>query len=127
MNGIDVFKKFQEIIKNFNEKRGEEFVRVKQTHDGETIIAICDSLNRRLHEKIPAAGDLLIMDATANLDRCDTKLFHLMCPSPIGGLPLGTLITTRADEDTISEALDLYKSLLTDKSFFGRGGNLGPI
>ena len=50
-----------------------------------------------------------------------------MCPSPIGGLPLGTLITTRADEDTISEALDLYKSLLTDKSFFGRGGNLGPI
>ena len=50
-----------------------------------------------------------------------------MKPSPIGSLPLGTLITTRADEDTISEALDLYKSLLTDKSFFGRGGNLGPI
>ena len=61
------------------------------------------------------------MDATANLDRNDTKLFHLMCPTPIGGLPLGTLITTRADEATICEALDLYKSLLTEKSFFGRG------
>ena len=28
-----------------------------------------------------------------------------MCPSPIGGLPLCTLITTRADENTITEAL----------------------
>ena len=92
MNRIDVFKKFQEIIKNFNEKRREEIVRVKQTHDGETIIAICDSLNRRVHETIPAAGDLLIMDATANLDRNDSKIFDLMCPSPLGGLPLGVII-----------------------------------
>ena len=40
---------------------------------------------------------------------------------------LGTLILTRADETTIGEALDLYKSLLTEKSFFGRGRNVGPI
>ena len=45
------------------------------------------------------------MDATSNLERNDTKVFHLMCPSPLGGLPLGTLITTRADENTITEAL----------------------
>ena len=83
--------------------------------------AICDEFNHRVHENIPAAGDLLIMDATANIDRMDSKLFHLMCPSPIGGLPLGTLILTRADETTIGEALNLYKYLLTDKSFFGRG------
>ena len=67
------------------------------------------------------------MDVTADLDLHDSKLFHLMCPIPIRGLPLGTLITTIADEATICEALDLYKSLLTDKSFFGRGGDLSPI
>ena len=50
-----------------------------------------------------------------------------MCPTPIGALPLGTLILTRADETTIREALNLYKSLLTEKSFFGRGPDLGPI
>ena len=50
-----------------------------------------------------------------------------MCPSPIGGLPLGTLITTRADEETISEALDLYKTLLPDDAFYGRGSNTGPV
>jgi hypothetical protein len=66
------------------------------------------------------------MDATANLDRNDSKLFHLMCPSPVGGLPVGTLITTRADETTISEALELYKTLLPEKAFFGRGKDQGP-
>ena len=72
------------------------------------------------------AGDMIIMDATANLERNDTKLFHLMCPSPVGGLPVGTLITTRADETTISEALELYKTLLPEKALFGRGKDQGP-
>lgn len=94
--------------------------------DGETVIAISDAFNQRVHENIPAAGDLLIADATSNLDRNDGKIFHLMCPSPAGGLPLGTLITTHADEGTIAEALDLYKSLLPENAFYGRGKELGP-
>ena len=66
-------KKVQENIKIFNEERGGEFATVKQTLGGETIIAICDSLNIRVHESIPAAGDLLVMDATGNIDRSDSK------------------------------------------------------
>ena len=92
---------------------------VKQTATGETIVAIC--YLSRVHENILAGGDMLIIDATANLERNDTKLFHLMCPSPVGGLPVGTLITTRADETTISEALELYKTLLPEKAFFEGG------
>ena len=42
-----------------------------------------------------------------------------------GGLPLGTLIT-RGDEATITEALELYQSLVPENGFFGRGKNLGP-
>ena len=84
LNGIDVLKKVQENIKIFNEERGGEFAKVKQTLGGETIIAICDSLNIRVHESIPAAGDLLVMDATGNIDRFDSKIFHLMCPSTLG-------------------------------------------
>ena len=100
-NGIDVFLKVRENITKYNDERGGEFAKVTRTKGGETIIAICDMFNMRVHEHIPAAGDLMIMDATANVDRNDSKIFHMMCPSPIGGLPLGTLITTRADETTI--------------------------
>ena len=66
------------------------------------------------------------MDATSNLDRSDTKLFHLMCPSAIGGLPLGTLVVTREDEKTIHHALKLYRDNLPENAFYGRGPNLGP-
>ena len=50
-----------------------------------------------------------------------------MCPSPVGGLPLGTLIMTRADEETIAAALELYKALLQERAFYGRGKDLGPV
>ena len=114
-------------IEKFNNERGEELAKVKQIENGETIIAVCDKFSKRVHENIPAAGDLLIMDGTANLDRNDTKEFHLMCPSPVGGLPLGTLIMTRADEETIAAALELYKALLQERAFYGRGKDLGPV
>lgn len=126
-DGADVFMKLRKVIEEYNNERGYELAKVKQTATGKTIIPICDEFNHRVHKNIPAAGDLLIIDATANIDLMDSKLFHLMCPTPIGGLPLGTLILTRADETTIREALNLYKSLLTEKSFFGRGPDLGPI
>ena len=66
------------------------------------------------------------MDATSNLDRNDSKIFHLMCPSPLGGLSLGTFIPTRANESTLSEALELYKTILPENAFYGRGKVLGP-
>ena len=66
------------------------------------------------------------MDATSNLDRYDTKLFHLICPSPAGGLPLGNILTSKEDNETILAALALYKSLLSQDAFFGRGPETGP-
>ena len=42
-----------------------------------------------------------MIDATSNVDRSDTKIFHLMCTSSAGGLPFATLVTTREDAKTI--------------------------
>ena len=67
------------------------------------------------------------MDATSNLDRNDTKLFHLYCPSSIGGLPVAELITTREDGPTIAFALQVLKSVLPAGAFYGRGREVGPV
>ena len=75
---------------------------------------------------VPQAGDMLIMDATSDIDRSDTKLFHLMSPSAIGGLPLGTLVVTREDEKTIYHAMKFYQDNLPLNAFHGRGPKLGP-
>ena len=52
--------------------------------------------------------------------------FHIMAPSAIGALTLGTLISTRENEETMKFGFELYKSLLPENAFFGRGPNMGP-
>ena len=60
------------------------------------------------------------------LDRNDTKIFHIVCPSLIGALPLGELVTTREDAPTILHGLEMLKAILPKDAFYGRG-ELGPI
>ena len=132
--GVDAYVKVVEHVKEYNEKTNRNypsdgtatFAKVAQTEGGETCIAICDPFQRRVHKMIPQSGDLLMMDATSNVDRSDTKIFHLMCPSSAGGLPLATLVTTREDAETIEFGLQLLKTILPQYAFFGRGPTVGP-
>ena len=103
----------------------EEFAKMEQTLEGEWCIAICDPFMKRVHRGIPQAADLMLVDATSNLDKEDTKLFHFVIPSPIGGLPGGNLITTREDENTIKFGLNLLKEVLPNDAFYGRGKEVG--
>ena len=121
------------LVENFNNecKRetgsfDEEFATIKESSNGQWAIAICDLFMRRVHKLIPQAADLMLVDATSNLDREDSKLFHFVTPSAIGGLPLANLITTREDEDTISFGLALLKTILPEYAFYGRGKDVGP-
>ena len=103
------------------EWNGMEFAKIAQTEEGETVFAICDIFSRRVHDCLPQAADIVLVDATTNLDRQDTKLFQIICRSPAGGLPLGTVITSREHEGTVKAGFDLYKSLLSARALFGRG------
>ena len=105
---------------------GEKYASVEQA-EGQTIVVIVDPFMRRVHQNVPQAGDVLLMDATSNLDRSDTKLFHLMTPAAVGALPLGTIITSREDEKTIQKGLEILKKILPTNAFYGRGPNLGPV
>ena len=57
--------------------------------------------------------------------RNDSKIFHLVCPSIVGALPLGEIVTSKEDAPTILEGLELLKTILPDKAFYGRGSQ-GP-
>ena len=133
-DGVDAYAKVVEFVNKYNEDKVKDFpgdvdksfAKVAQTVEGETCVVICDQFMQRVHKMIPQSGDLLLMDATSNVDRSDSKIFHLMCPSPAGGLPLATLVTTREDAKTIEFALELLKSILPPDAFYGRGPALGP-
>ena len=132
-NGVDAYAKLAEFIEKYenanqkmNKLPGEErYAKVEQINE-QTVVVIIDAFMRRVHTSVPQSGDLLIMDATSNLDRSDTKLFNIICPSAIGGLPVGKLIVTREDEKTITHALKMYQNMLPQDAFYGRGPLLGP-
>ena len=58
-----------------------------QYETGDFIVAICDPLSRRVHEVIPAAGDICFVTV-----------------SPAGGLPLGMCFTSNETEETLKDA-----------------------
>ena len=91
-DGIDAYKNIEDFITNYNIKCqqeeilpvGENYATVQQTEQGQTVIIIVDPFMRRVHKMVPQAADIMIMDATSNLDRSSSKLFHLMCPAAPG-------------------------------------------
>lgn len=85
------------------------------------ILAVCTPLMRQLHENIQQAGEMTFCDATSSLDRFNTSLFILSTSHPAGGLPLGVIITSDEQEETISQGLKLLKEVLLKHSFYGRG------
>ena len=134
-DGVDAFKKAEELVKKFDNEckqenplpENEHYAKIIQTADGETIVAVVDPFMRRVHSTVPQSGEIVMVDATSNLDRGDSKVFHFICPSTIGGLPLAELIITREDAATILSGLELLKSILPTFAFYGRGADIGPV
>ena len=77
INGVDAYQRAEQWIKNYNEKHGLELAKIVQTEQGETIVAACDLFSQCVHENLPQAGDIILVDA--NLDRQDKKLVRSVC------------------------------------------------
>ena len=127
INSPEAMAKVHQRIEAFNQERGgQKFAAIKQLGNGDFVIAYCDGLCRRVHEKVPGAGDIAFMDMTSSLDRQDCKLMRIMTTSPAGGLPLGFCILSCETEAVITESLKLFKEVLPDGAFYGRGRDTGP-
>ena len=61
-------------------------------------------MSLRVHETLPQAGDVVMLDATSGVDRIDSKIFRLVTPSPAGSLPLGTIVCSLESESVLTEA-----------------------
>ena len=61
---------------------------------------------------VPCSSDIIFIDITSNLYRCDTKLIWIITPSATGGLTLGFCWTSCKTQVI----------LLPTYAFYGRGG-----
>ena len=115
VNGPDALQRVKQRADDYNDRNGMVVAKMEEASNGGVIVAICDKFCRRVQENVPQARDIMPVDATSNLNRHETKLVHLVCPTPAGGLPLGNILTSKEDETTIDASFPLFISIVGPK------------
>jgi hypothetical protein len=126
MNGPDSYIKAVEQIKKVNENAKEEVASIRQLQNGTVVVAVCDPLMKRTHALVPQSGDVMFVDATGSLDRCNHQVVKFMTASPAGGLPLGFLVLSNHSEEAMNAGIEDLKALMPKEAFFKRGVKAGP-
>ncbi|KAK3925724.1 Proepiregulin [Frankliniella fusca] len=112
----------QKYIDEYNTNCGEICAKMGTACDGKQhYVAICTPLMKRVHTHLPSSAEMMFIDASGNMDGCNARVFNIFTHSVAGGLPLGILITFCEDETVITAAMDLWKTVIPDKAFYGRG------
>ena len=70
--------------------------------------------------------DVVFMDATSSFDRQNSSIFLLSTVMPAGAVPLGIVVTSDEQEETIASCMRCFMSILPNNAFFGEGPQLGP-
>ncbi|CAB4444906.1 unnamed protein product [Rhizophagus irregularis] len=128
-NGGSMFKRLEVIVEEYNNSDyGKAVLQEYDSRVGKSfILCIVTNLMHRVHEKIPQAGELCYMDASASFDPLNTSITLLYTSCAAGALPLGLFITSDEHEVTLEKALNLLKTILPMNAFYGRSPQVGPI
>ena len=122
-DGVEMLKSLETFIQKYNEECGTVCAKLDTDISKKQVrLAVCTPLMRRVHENLKSSGEIMFVDASGTIDRHGSRVFIFLAPSLAGGLPLGILILFSESEDEITKGLEVLKSILPEKAFFGRSG-----
>ena len=130
MSGPDSYLRAVQWVKEYNNKHGDKFASVEQVqinHRMEMFACVVDPFHRRAHSVLQHAGDIVAVEATSSLDLQDTKLVRFVTCSAAGGIPLGYILVSHENEDTLRAAFQAFHALLLECAFRNTGPDLGPV
>ena len=73
-DGPDAAEKVNDRVRSYNEKHGQTLAKFIQMEDGRFAIVYLDELNIRVHASVPAAGDIVFVDATSGSQICSYNI-----------------------------------------------------
>ena len=88
INGVDAYIKAKQFIDNYNVKAGDTVASIKQLDNGSVVVCVVDKFMKRVHSVVPQSGQIMFVDATGSLDRCNHQFLKLMTESPVGAFLL---------------------------------------
>ena len=99
----------------------------KDISHGWVVVMILDFM-LRVHEWLQQSGETVFVDGTANtVNDPEVKLVWMLAASPIGGLPLASIITNVNSRGGYAACFEAMKQVLPcNKAFFFRGIDKGP-
>ena len=78
---------------------------------------------RRAHLYVQQSRDIVFVDATSSFDRLNSSIFILSTVMPAGAVPLGVIVTSDEQEETIRDGI---RSLCTILPEHVEGTQIGP-
>jgi hypothetical protein len=102
------------MVQDYNSSgQGKAILQEYDAHTGKAfILCIVTNLMCRVHEKVPQAGELCYMDASASFDPLNSSITLIYTSCAAGALPLGLFITSDELEITLEKSINLLKTIL---------------
>ncbi|XP_052131256.1 uncharacterized protein LOC127751567 [Frankliniella occidentalis] len=124
--GPGMISALEKYVENYNSECGEVCAKFGSSADGnDHYIAVCTPMMKRIHTHYKGSGEVMFIDSSGCMDNNNARVFVILTPSVVCGLPLGLLITSSEKEPVVLAALQLWKEVLPENAFYGRG-SLGP-
>ncbi|KAK3921452.1 Mating-type protein ALPHA3 [Frankliniella fusca] len=124
-NGEDMLKSLIDFTNEYNSAQKSRCAAVEVFHE-QIITVLVTPLMKRVLTHLKSSGEMMFMDSGGCMDRHNSRVFLLLAPSVAGGLPVGLFILSSESEDCIKRAFDIYKEIIPENSFAGRGPSVGP-
>lgn len=119
-SGEEMFADLEQFIASYNSDGAGGSALFKRVGEN-YFVAVVTPIMRRVHQNIPQAAELLLVDASGGMDRQKHRIYMFVVPTAAGGLPAGSIITDCERKEVFSVALDALLNLLPSEKFFGKG------
>jgi len=133
-HGADMFDCLDEEVATYNKACDDSRRAAVQRFTGKSdsdegkplILTICSPIMYRAYKYIQQSSELVFMDATFSLDCFSCPMYILRTRSAAGAVKLGLFVVSNETASTITDGLNLLKSIMPSDAFLGKEVTLVP-
>ena len=123
-----MFEKLEEKIEELKETAEDytfKLVKHNEKDSQPLILVVITPLMKRVHRMVENSKDLVFIDSSSNMEEYNLRIFLVVTHSVGGALPLGIIVTSDEQLDTLKQAFELFKESVISFGFFNSAEN-GP-
>lgn len=106
--GYDVISDLKNLITNYcDTTKGKAALQVIESN---VVIAICTPIMQRTIENLPQIHELVLVDASGNMDNLNHRVYFFLSPTVAGGSPIGCIIADAEKEQLFKAGVQLLNT-----------------